>query len=363
MQILRLAVISPMRNVFDYLPPTQMAETAVEKLQPGIRIRAPFGNRLVVCILLEVALSTNLDKSRLKHVLEILDETPLLRRELLELCIWAASYYHHPQGEVFAAAFSSKQRRGLPVSELVNYGWTVTSLGEETIKQGKILIRAPKQASLLNLIRKHGFLRKEDISNHASHSSLYALKKKKLVTLEKVFPKTFGRSKKEHVVLNNAQRHVLSSIKDTIYSFKCHVIEGVTGSGKTEIYLQLIDLALKQQKQVLLLIPEINLTPQTVLRVSERFDARVTELHSGLTDANRDYSWRLIREGYSDIIIGTRSACFAPCSRLGMIIVDEEHDGSYKQQDGFGYSARDIAVKRAQIENCPIILGSATPSL
>ncbi len=213
MRILRLAVISPMRNIFDYLPPAQMAETEVEKLQPGIRIKAPFGNRLVVCILLEVALSTNIDKSRLKHVLEILDETPLLRRELLELCNWAASYYHHPQGEVFAAAFSSKQRRGLPVSELVNYGWTVTSLGEETIKQDKILMRAPKQASLLNLIREHGFLRKEDISIHASHSSLYALKKKKLVTLKKVFPKVFSRSKKKDVVLNNTQKHVLSSIK------------------------------------------------------------------------------------------------------------------------------------------------------
>ncbi len=363
MQILRLAVISPMRSFFDYLPPVRMAEKAVENLQPGIRIRAPFGNRSVVCILLEVTLSTNIDKSRLKNVLEILDETPLIRRELLELCNWAASYYHHPPGEVIAAAFSSKQRRGLPVSELVDYGWTVTSLGEETIKQGKIAMRAPKQASLLNLISKSGFLGREYISNHASHSSFYALKKKKLITLEKVFPKVLSRSKKQDVALNHAQKQVLSSIKNNIDSFKCHVIEGVTGSGKTEIYLQLIHLALKQQKQVLLLIPEINLTPQTVLRVSERFDARITELHSGLTDSDRDYSWRLVSEGYSDIIIGTRSACFAPCSRLGMIIVDEEHDSSYKQQDGFRYSARDIAVKRAQIENCPIVLGSATPSL
>ncbi len=363
MQILKVAVISPMRGLFDYLPPIKITGETVERLQPGIRLRAPFGNRSVVCVLMKITVDTHIEKSRLKHIKDIIDEQPLIQPALFELCKWAQSYYHHPAGEVFGAAFSSRQRRGLPAHELASYGWTLTSLGAEVFQGGKLASRAPKQAALLAVINDYGILRKNFTTKDSSYSSLYALKKKNLITRKKIFPKLFTRAKKKSIEPNSAQKQILSSITVNIDSFKCHVIEGVTGSGKTEIYLQLIDLALKKEKQVLLLIPEINLVPQTILRLNERFDARITELHSGLTESKRDRSWRLVFEGYSDIIIGTRSACFAPCSRLGMIIIDEEHDSSYKQQDGFRYSARDLAVKRAQIENCPIILGSATPSL
>ena len=145
--------------------------------------------------------------------------------------------------------------------------------------------------------------------------------------------------------------------------FHCWLINGVTGSGKTEIYLQLIERGLRAGRQALVLIPEISLTPQTQKRFSERFAVPLVVLHSGLSDKQRAKAWARARSGHAAIVIGTRSAIFTPLPNLGLIVVDEEHDVSYKQQDGFRYSARDLAVMRAKRENVPIVLGSATPSL
>jgi primosomal protein N' (replication factor Y) len=145
--------------------------------------------------------------------------------------------------------------------------------------------------------------------------------------------------------------------------FHCHLLEGVTGSGKTEIYLQLIARCLERGEQALLLVPEIGLTPQTVARFERRFDADIAVLHSGLTDAQRYRAWEAARSGLAHIVIGTRSAVFTPLARPGLIVVDEEHDSSFKQQDGFRYNARDVAIKRGQLEDCPVLLGSATPAL
>ncbi|HEY6130467.1 MAG TPA: primosomal protein N', partial [Halioglobus sp.] len=159
------------------------------------------------------------------------------------------------------------------------------------------------------------------------------------------------------------QATVLQALLTAADGFSCHLLEGVTGSGKTEIYLQLIADCLRRGRQALVLVPEIGLTPQTLARFQQRFAAHIAVLHSGLSDAQRYLAWEAARSGAAHIVIGTRSAIFTPLSAPGVIIVDEEHDSSYKQQDGFRYSARDVAVKRAQLHACPILLGSATPSL
>ena len=165
------------------------------------------------------------------------------------------------------------------------------------------------------------------------------------------------------LALNEEQAAVLASLRESTDGFSCHLLEGVTGSGKTEIYLQLIADCLSRGQQALVLIPEIGLTPQTLARFSERFDASIAVMHSGLGESQRYRAWEAARDGSAHIVIGTRSAIFTPLARPGLIVVDEEHDGSFKQQDGFRYSARDIAVKRGQLEGSAVLLGSATPSL
>jgi primosomal protein N' (replication factor Y) len=165
------------------------------------------------------------------------------------------------------------------------------------------------------------------------------------------------------LALNPEQEAAVGAVMAAAGAFSCHLLEGVTGSGKTEVYLQLIAACLRRGEQALVLIPEIGLTPQTLARFEQRFAAEIAVLHSGLGDARRYRAWEAARDGTAQIVIGTRSAVFTPLSRTGLIVVDEEHDASYKQQDGFRYSARDVAIKRAQLENCPVVLGSATPSL
>ena len=145
--------------------------------------------------------------------------------------------------------------------------------------------------------------------------------------------------------------------------FQCFLLHGVTGSGKTEVYLQTIEQLLNQDKQALVLVPEIALTPQMIERFNGRFEQRIATIHSGLSPAERLDAWQKAKSGEAKIIIGTRSAIFTPFKKLGLIIIDEEHDSSFKQQEGFRYSARDLAITRAYFENIPIMLGSATPSL
>ena len=364
MQILRLAVITPIRRLFDYLPPVDMPEEFVRALEPGIRIIIPFGGRSLMGVLQEISSSSDIDRSLLRPITKIIDKHPLINKNLFALCNWASVYYHHPIGEVFGSAFSGRQRRGSPLRQLGIRSWKITKIGGDTLSNNQNSGHAKKQFLALSLLKEKTFMSEAALKGKGiAKSTLYSLEKKKLITPIIIPPETLSKSVKQRFRLNSTQSKILSAIEKSFGAFRCHLIEGVTGSGKTEIYMQLINFVLKQEKQVLILIPEINLTPQTITRLKERFQARVSELHSGLSDSARDYAWTLAYEGYSDIIVGTRSACFAPCPRLGLVIIDEEHDRSYKQQDGFRYSARDIAVKRAQIENCPIVLGSATPSL
>lgn len=359
MSILRLAIPSPLRRLFDYLPPEG---TKAEELKPGIRILAPFGRRDVIGILVEVTQESQFDQNKLKRAKQLLDEIPPLPDHLFHMARWAASYYQHPEGDALQQAMPVLLRKGAACEYIHEMLWRATSTASiESLKAN-----AKRQIELLQLLLEHP----QGISTDAIRAE--GAQPSALTTLEsKGLAEQFHRKHKHPdstilheapLALNQEQMFCLQEIKAS-QQFSCFLLEGVTGSGKTEVYLQAIEETLNQQKQALILVPEIGLTPQTVSRFKQRFNLPVVALHSNLTDRQRLDAWLQAREGNARIIIGTRSAIFTPLKNPGIIIIDEEHDASFKQQDGFRYSARDLAVMRAREENIPIILGSATPSL
>ncbi len=359
MPVLRLAIPTPLRTLFDYLPP---AGTGSEGLPPGARLRVPFGRREVIAYFIEAVESSEVDRSALKYAAEVLDSQPLLPPTLLKLCAWAANYYQHPPGEVYQAAFPKVLREGKAHRSNSEPGWKLTTRGKGLPKGA--LARSPKQSKALGMIQEHTQVCNSEFRGAGvSAGILKALEEKGLA--ERVHVLATEREPKANpgLDLNEEQALSLQLLMARREGFSCHLLDGVTGSGKTEVYLQLIADCLKRGRQALVLIPEIGLTPQTLARFSDRFDAEIAVLHSGLSDGQRYNAWEAARSGTAHIVIGTRSAVFTPLARPGLIVVDEEHDQSYKQQDGFRYSARDVAVKRGQLEDCPVLLGSATPSL
>jgi primosomal protein N' (replication factor Y) len=362
MSVLRLAVTSPLRRQFDYLPPAAMSPAQVAALQPGVRLRVPFGAREVTGYLLAVSDRSEVPASALKPALALLDESPLIDTQLLQLCHWAADYYHHPLGEVFGTLFPKRLRDGKPQQPAGISGWRLTTRGKGLPQDA--LPGSARQAQVIALLQKRPFIAGAEFKREGISSAvLRSLRDKDL--LEPHYESKYLHTPKINtgLTLNDEQAAVMQALRSAGAGFNCHLLEGVTGSGKTEIYLQLIADCLQQGKQALILVPEIGLTPQTLARFQQRFAADIAVLHSGLTDGSRYTAWEKARIGAAQIVLGTRSAIFTPLAKPGLIVVDEEHDSSYKQQDGFRYSARDVAVKRAQIHGCPVLLGSATPSL
>ncbi|MGA2655750.1 MAG: primosomal protein N', partial [Gammaproteobacteria bacterium] len=284
-KIFRIALPVPLRKLFDYI--------AQKPAAIGARICVPFGRRQLVGILIEMTDHSEVAPEKLKPIISVLDSASIFTPATFSLCQWSSQYYHHPIGEVFAAAMPALLRQAKPLS----------------------------------------------LPQH------------------EVMPKNITPS----LTLNNEQQQALDQI-NSAQGFCTFLLEGVTGSGKTEVYLQAIDKILQQNAQALVLIPEISLTPQTVSRFTARFNVPIAVLHSNLNDKERAQAWYQAHQGIARIVIGTRSAVFTPMPHLKLIIIDEEHDTSFKQQDGFRYSARDLALKRAQLEQCPIVLGTATPS-
>ncbi len=361
LEIWRVAVPSPLRKTFDYLPP----EGAAGRPPPGVRLRVPFGRSARVGVLLELADSTCLPLNKLKRVSAVLDDTPLMDSDLLGFLRWTADYYHYPLGEVVLSALPQALKRGRPMPEQGIPVWVPTSHGAGL--DLSMLSRAPKQMALLELLRRHpagvSETRVAEIVNRW-RNPMAALLKRELVerVLKPMDPGNHETIRAPHTLNPNQQRAV-----DEIYSagqkFSAFLLNGVTGSGKTEVYLELINRQICTGRQALVLIPEIGLTPQLVSRFRARIEAPVVVLHSGLSDKERLESWLAAREGRASVVIGTRSAVFTPLARPGLVIVDEEQDPSFKQQDGLRYSARDLAVVRARMCATPVVLGSATPSL
>lgn len=358
--ILRVVVPSAFGQLLDYFPP---ANCRVETLQPGLRVTVPLRKKQVMAIVMEVGQHSQIAPHKIKQAINILDQEPLLTPAVIELYRWASQYYHYPLGELLFNTLPKIIRKGQTLESFQTLHWQITLTGIEALKSG--LKRAPKQRQILERLQQYqlgvlhtellecGF-KKGDLNKLISHGWITVAEEKNSPQ-----PVLIQLPKYE---LNDHQKSACEAIAQTS-AFKTFLLEGVTGSGKTEVYLQCIAKQLKENKQALVLVPEIALTPQTVDRFKKRFNCPVALIHSALSDRERAKSWLLARHGEAGIVIGTRSAIFTPIKNLGIIIVDEEHDNSFKQQSGFRYHARDCAIIRARSENCPIILGTATPSL
>ena len=361
--ILRLALPSPLRRLFDYLAPPGVPVSA---LQPGMRLRVPFGRRDLVGVLVEVREDSEVPAEKLRPARELLDRIAPLPPALLRLCQWTAQYYQHGLGDTLSWALPTLLRQGEPAEARQERFWQVV---DNARADDPRLARAPRQRQALSILAQHphGVSQQLLPQLQINRDSLNLLLEKGLVRVEV----RRSRSPERHgnwlaqaeLPLNPEQRAAFDAVASAFGGFNAFLLAGVTGSGKTEVYLQLIRRTLEAGRQALVLIPEINLGPQTLERFSRRFNARIVLVHSAVNDRERLDAWLAARDGEADIVIGTRSALFTPLKHPGLIIVDEEHDGSYKQQEGLRYHARDLALVRARQEGVPVLLGSATPSL
>ena len=353
----------PLSRLFDYLPPD-----STELPLPGCRVRVPFGRREEVGLVLGHSSDSSLPTHKIRQCSEVLDDSPLLFEPELRLIRFTSEYYHHPLGEVVAAALPALLRQGRPLHPLVET-IAVSDSGERE-DVAALSKRAPKQAELLeHLIDAGGNgieadRLTEELPNWRRAAA--ALFKKGHITRVQArsedFDETLALAQSDSLTLNDDQQRALQSLRERD-DFGVFLIDGVTGSGKTEVYLQRMKEIIDQGKQVLVLAPEIGLTPQLVARLRRRLGIEPALLHSGLSDIERLTAWRAARAGVARLVVGTRSAIFTPLKNPGLIIVDEEHDHSFKQQEGLRYSARDLAIVRAKHLDIPVILGSATPTL
>ena len=361
--ILKVAVNVPLSREFDYLPVSDNTGPL-----PGTRVIVPFGRRRHIGLVMGHIEHSELPLSKIRRCVSALDETALLSADDLWLIRFTSDYYHHPIGEVVAAALPALMRQGKVLFPTL----TVMAISDAGMAADieALSKRAPRQAELLDLLRDAG-------GNGAEADSLteqmptwrraaHALLKKGLIArfdARAEVPETASLvAGRPGPILTEEQDKALQDIRGRS-GFTAFLLDGVTGSGKTEVYLQLMTDVLACDRQILILVPEIGLTPQLVSRLHDRLGIEPAVLHSGLSDTERLSAWRAAQQGTAKLVVGTRSAVFTPMPHLGLIVVDEEHDQSFKQQEGLRYSARDLAIARAKHLDIPVILGSATPTL
>ncbi|SFR85766.1 replication restart DNA helicase PriA [Marinobacter daqiaonensis] len=355
-QTVRVALNRPIRRLFDYWVPEG------RQLCPGQRLRVPFGPRSAIGLVVETGV-TPPPGLELKPAGAALENWPALPPETLELLSWAASYYQHPLGECLFMALPPALRRGQPAEltapesfwQLIDVSGS-TNLPANAHRQRELMeqLRLAEGPVPWSQLRQQGYTK----------AQLHSLGQKGLVrAAEKPAVNQLPSTTESNLPpLTGAQQEAFRALPQEC-GFSATLLYGITGSGKTELYLHYLQDRLEDAGQALVLVPEINLTPQTVARFRRYFGGRIVVWHSALNDRERLETWLRVRNGEPVILIGTRSAVLLPFTRLQAIIVDEEHDSSYKQGEGFRYSARDMAVFRAQRNHCPVILGSATPSL
>ncbi len=350
--IVNVAVPKPLRATFDYRLPDSLPRP-----RPGARLKVPFGSREIIGVCLGVSTEAA-TATPLKAVSAVLDADPALPADVLALVSWAAEYYKHPIGDALATALPGYLRAGRQLQDLYERWWRACP-GET----GQIPARATKQRAAFEALSRAGpqtqsALRAQGFDNRV----LDALAARGLAESTDAPPAPPTATRDGGLELTAEQATAVDALNAAAGDFCAHLLEGVTGSGKTEVYLQVIANVLAAGRQALVLVPEISLTPQTLARFEARF-AAVGAYHSALGDAERARAWDGCKSGRLAVLIGTRSAIFVPFKDLGFIAVDEEHDGSFKQQDGFHYSARDLAAKRASDLRIPVVFGSATPAL
>lgn len=366
MIILRVALDVPLNRLFDYLAPvTERAEPEAGVPETGMRVRVPFGRNVMIGVVMEVTTYSAIPAEKLRHALHIFRDVPPLSRTLLDLFRFCSAYYHHPLGEVVLNGLPGRLRVGKPYIRnppaISRYQLTPEGRAADL---SAIPARSVKYRLLAKLASETMDMRQARQFSRRAPQVL-----KELVTLgwaAEMEDDTPGLAPAvaPPIMPTVAQQSAIAAIASKISQFNTWLLHGVTGSGKTEIYLQLIALQLSRGRQSLVLVPEINLTPQLEEIFRTRFPSvRLTSLHSGLNPTERTNGWLQAQQGDAKIILGTRLAVFTPLPRLGLMIVDEEHDTSFKQQEGLRYSARDVAIFRARQADVSIVLGSATPSL
>ena len=354
--VLRVALPVPLPTLFDYLPPAAGSE-----VQPGSRLLVPFGRGRAVGVVVATGVEPTVSAGRLKRALRLLDAEPLLDAELMQTLAWAADYWLGAPGEAYANALPLALREPRPLPPIGDEYWSLTDAGHRAHAAGN---RRGGSKALLALLTAGALSAQElgerqrgwrEVARRLAAAGL--LERSERPPLERPPPASPAPP------LNDEQQQAVAAVGASLGRYQPFLLDGVTGSGKTEVYLALIEQVLAQDKQALLLVPEIGLAPQTVRRLRERLGVGVEVLHSNLSEGDRARAWLRARAGSARVVLGTRSAVFTPLPQAGLIIVDEEHDGAYKQQEGFRYHARDLAVVRARALGVPVLLGSGTPSL
>jgi len=355
-----IAVNVPLKQLFTYrVPDTLKGEVIV-----GCRVSVSFGRRSTIGVVVCIRKGQAED---LRDIKAVLDTQPLLTEGLLKLLRWAADYYCHPVGQVLRSALPADLGREKSKTRIITEPCYY-------VIDRNVALRGSLQREIFSFLAQHEFVGLADIRVKfpSPYATLRRLVEINAVAVEEreVIRDPFlniNITDDKCLTLNRAQVEAVNSISTSILEKAFHgfLLHGVTGSGKTEVYLKAVEQCLDAGAQALILVPEISLTPQLVARFRSRFEKggkQIAVLHSGLSAGERYDAWREILRQNVDIVIGARSAIFAPLENIGLIVVDEEHESSYKQGEGFRYNGRDLALVRAQQQNCPIVLGSATPS-
>ncbi|MDE3020222.1 MAG: primosomal protein N' [Pseudomonadota bacterium] len=357
MEVIRVALDVPIYDLFDYLIPND------KRIAIGDRVIVPFGHRQMSGIVLEIGTKSQIETSRLKTVLDIPGDMPPLSPDIIELVYFCAEYYHYPIGEIVHTAIPSLMRQARFHKLKFEQEWLLTDREEQLLSALK---HSPSKLKLYQILKARPISDSEArIINSQAHKILQAWQHQGHVKSRPIQAKLISYAAINSLPkLNLDQERTVNAILEKLDSFNAWLIQGITGSGKTEIYLRLIQKLLEHKKQVLMMVPEISLTPQLTQRIKERFSGlSIVILHSKLSPVERFRNWLLAASGHAKIVLTTRLGIFTPLPELGLIIIDEEHDSSFKQQEGIRYHARDIAVLRSKNKNIPILLGSATPSL
>lgn len=364
-----VAVEAPVTQIYHYTIPEHLRG----KVLPGSRVIAPFGHRKIRGFCVELSDTCPIDPKKCKDILEAGPEGEIVLPELLRLTRWGANYYHTGWGMMLAASVPSAVRKGAKIATALYISLAKTP-DETRLERTFIPKNAARQIEVLDYLlarAQEGILSPAaalvTAETGATHSVLRALEKKGLllITEENLTPEHIVLPQKFHdIILNPEQETALAKLNAALdtRSFAAFLLYGITGSGKTEVYLRAMQHTLAQGRTVLVLVPEISLTPQTVGRF-EHVAGEVVTLHSNMCDGERAEAWRKLRRGEVKVVVGARSGVFSPLPDLGLIIVDEEHEHTFKQENDPRYHGRDMAVMRAVHEKAVIVLGSATPSL
>ena len=357
-----MALPVPLRRHYDYVIGENFRQ--VEFL-PGTRVSVPFGRRKdQVGMVLGVVDQSPLQPDQLKSVSKVIDYEPLFSPRHFELLCWAADYYHYPVGEVLFSTLPGLLRKGKSVERGYDEIFRVSAEGRKTDPGNN----APAQIALLQILRTYpgGLTRQELRTKQTRYAKpLKALLEKGLAKrlIAGLAGPVAAETEDRGFALNQRQIQAINSITAKTDAHHTHVLQGITGSGKTEVYIEAVRRVVEQNRQALILVPEIGLTTQFIDRLKRRLPVDIRVQHSALNETERLRNWLAARNGEAAVIIGTRSAVWTPLKSPGIYVVDEEHDPSYKQESGFRYSAKDIAIVRGKLDNVPVVLGSATPSL